>query len=168
MDRDDYTLMSSKDVSELKQDVNYLKKNPLGGTKAGKSLQDSLDRLNDNIEKLVDIFKEASDMVKMEEHEEKHLLQKIDPIEGRLSNLEAQNEKIAKGILAVADMVSEKKSSGGFPALKPLPKPMPRSVPKLPPMGSVPARPGMTPPPLPSMLPKKPEKKGFLSKLLTK
>jgi len=176
MDKDDYTLMSSKEVSELKQDVDYLKKNPLGGTKAGRSLQDSIDKLNDNMNMLIEVFKEAADQLKMEEHEEKHLLKRIEPIEDKLNELSDQNEKIAKGILAVADMVSAKqqqKPASGFPSIKPLPKPMPRPMsrpmPKLPPMGSVPASLGGAPPPLPTMLPpKKEEKKGFFGKLLKK
>jgi len=176
MAEDEYTLMSSKDVSELKQDVDYLKKNPLGGLKSGKSLQDSIDKLNENISELVEIFKEASDMMKAEEREADIIVKKIEPIEKRLEELSDQNQKIAKGILAVADMVGAKEQPKPRPALQ-VPRPgIPRPMapkPMMPPMGAppkpMPSMGGMPPPPqgppgLPPLTPpKKEEKKGILS-----
>jgi chaperonin cofactor prefoldin len=171
---DDYTLLGSKEVSELKQDIEYLKKNPLGGTKEGKSLLEEIQKLNENISSLIEIFKEAGEMVKAEEREADVIVKRIEPIEARLDTLAAQNEKIAKGILAVADMVSEKESSKpmmekpmmqpSFPPLSPLPpRPMQRPMqPKLPPLGSIPVTQSMPPPPMPK------EKKGLFGIKLKK
>jgi len=130
MDNDDYTLLSSKEVSELKQDLDYLKKNPLGGSKEGKTLLGSIEKLNENIEQLIEIFKEASDQMKAEERESEVIIRRIQPIEQKLEELSEQNQKIAKGILAVADMVSEREQP------KPMPKPMlpPMQRPQMPPM----------------------------------
>ena len=171
---DDYTLLSSKEVSELKQDMEYLKKNPLGGSHSGKTLQESIDKLNESISELIEIFKEASDMMKAEERESDVIISRIAPIEKRLDELSDQNQKIAKGILAVADMVAEKeRSRPQQPIQKPMqmmPPPMmpfamsrPQNAPKLSPMGGLPSPPGqsMSLPPL--MPPKKEEKKGLFS-----
>lgn len=163
---DDYTLVSSKDVSELKQDVDFLKKNPLGSSKSSRSLQESVDKLNENIEELIEIFKEASEQMKAEERESDVIVKRIAPIEAKLDELSDQNQKIAKGILAVADMVNsrdEKPRMMPRPAMPPQ-RPMMVQRPqinsqasKLPPMGGMPP-PSMGLPPLP---PKKEEKKGL-------
>ena len=184
MAEDEYTLMSSKDVSELKQDVEYLKKNPLGGSKEGKSLLESINKLNESMEHLIEIFKEASEEMKAEEREADVLIKSIQPIEQKLEELSDQNQKIAKGILAVADMVGAKEEQprppqrlpqlGGAPRpAMPMPRPampprtMPQPMPpKLPPMGGMP--PSMPPPPGMPMAPKKEEKKGLLAGLFKK
>jgi hypothetical protein len=178
---DDYTLLSSKEVSELKQDIDYLKKNPMGGTKEGKTLLESIDKLNENIEQLIEIFKEASDMVKSEEREADVIVRRIEPIERQLMELSDQNQKIAKGILAVADMVSAKEQQRPKPMMQqqPMQQRMPQmqapmgaprpmmpqmQAPRLPPMPGMPPTSG-----LPPLTPPKPEeKKGFLGGLLKK
>ena len=91
---DDYTLLSSKEVSELKQDMEYLKKNPLGGSHSGKTLQESIDKLNESISELIEIFKEASDMMKAEERESDVIISRIAPIEKRL------DERLKEGMIA--------------------------------------------------------------------
>lgn len=169
--QDDYSLVGSKDISELKQDVDFLKRNPFAGKKEGKTLLSSIETLNERISDLIEIFKEASDQAKMEGHEEEHLMKRLDPIENRLEELGQQNEKIAKGILAVAEMVSKAPKPAPRPMMAPRPlAPMPRSAPmpamappKLPPMGGAPVMvpPGMPPPP-------KKEKKGLFAGLLKK
>jgi len=165
---DDYTLVSSKDVSELKQDVDFLKKNPLGSSKSSRSLQESVDKLNENIEELIEIFKEASEQMKAEERESDVIVKRIAPIEAKLDELSDQNQKIAKGILAVADMVNSREEKPRMmmsrPAMPPqrpmmMQKPMNSQPSKLPPMGGMPPQnSSMGLPPLP---PKKEEKKGL-------
>jgi chromosome segregation ATPase len=184
MEEDDYTLMSSKEVSELKQDVDYLKKNPLGGTKSGKSLQESIEKLNDNIQELIEIFKEASEMTKSEEREADIIIKRIQPIEQKMDELADQNQKIAKGILAVADMVSAREEQRPQPRPQPQqqmqPRPMmqpPMPRPMSSPMPSQPRLPPMSNIPPPSMntsmqslglpAPPKPEKKKLLGFIKT-
>ena len=179
MDNDDYTLLSSKEVSELKQDVEYLKKNPLGGSKEGRSLLEGIEKLNENIEQLIEIFKEASDMMKAEEREADVILKRIAPIESKLDELSDQNQKIAKGILAVADMISEREEKPRMmprPQMPPMqrpqpmppppmqrpqmPQPIPRQMmqPSSPPQGMQQPPPmGLPPPPMPA------KKKGLFS-----
>jgi len=142
---DDYTLLSSKEVSELKQDIDYLKKNPLGGSASGRTLQESIEKLNENMRELIEIFKEASDMMKAEERESDVIIKRIEPIERKLDELSDQNQKIAKGILAIADMVSEKEKSRPQPQIQP--RPMQYSIPQMP-------RPSMSRPEMAPQMPK--------------
>jgi len=75
------------DVENLRKEVDMLKKQ-LGDPSESKDLVRAIKSLNQ-------IFAEA--------HEDL----KIDRIIGRLEKIEIQNEKIAKGIVAVADMIEE-------------------------------------------------------------
>jgi chromosome segregation ATPase len=163
MENEEYTLLSSKEVSELKQDIDYLKKNPLGGSKEGKTLLESIEKLNENIGQLIDIFKEASETMKAEERESEVIAKRIEPIEKKLEELSDQNQKIAKGILAVADMVSakeEEKVPQSIP--RPVAPMMPRPMQMPPPQMQRP----MSPPGMPQPMtlpppPRKEEKKGL-------
>lgn len=174
MDNDEYTLLSSKEVAELKQDVDYLKKNPLGGTKEGKTLMQAIEKLNESIEQLIEIFKEAGDQAKAEEREADIIVNKIEPIVRKLDELSDQNQKIAKGILAIVDMIAAREQERPKPVAPSFPKPMmpprpmapiPRLQPRLPPVGG-PLQ-GMPPPPgMPAL--KKQGNKGILGLLKKK
>lgn len=183
----DYALVSEKEMGQLKDEVKSLKKNPLGGTVAGKSLQEDIGKLNQAINDLVGIFKEASDQMKLEDKETDIISRKIDPLFEKLDLLIDQNQKIAKGIVAVADIVSEHLPRVAPQVQRPIAhpaRPMPRMVPpsmpgpRLPPPGPLQPMPGSLPPPgarpmspggLPPLTPPKKEvKKGLFGGLLSK
>lgn len=174
MNEDEYTLLSSKEVSELKQDVDYLKKNPLGGSREGKTLLESIEKLNENISQLIEIFKEAGDQAKAEERESDVIVNKIEPIVRKLDELSDQNQKIAKGILAIVDMIAAREQERPKPLAPSFPKPfmpprpmapIPKQQPRLPPMGGPSL--GMPPPPgMPAL--RKQENKGILGFLKKK
>lgn len=110
---DEYELMSHESVERLQEQLRKLKK---GGSVS--SLQASMDELNANIQRLLEVFREASRGVKAED--------------SKINTLLEQNEKIARAILAVADMVQEKSPEipRTAPRLtpieqKPFPSPMP-------------------------------------------
>lgn len=73
------------------------------------SLKDSIDNLNDSIHSLIKLFKEATEELKMDEHDSELMEQRISPVMKKIKSLEEQNEKIARGIVAVADMLKEKR-----------------------------------------------------------
>ncbi len=161
---DDYTLLSSNEVAELKQDVDYLKKNPLGGSKEGKSLLEGIEKLNENIEQLIEIFKEASDMMKAEERESDVIVKRIQPIERKMDELSDQNQKIAKGILAVADLVSSREEQRPQRPMMPPPMQKPSMSMQRPAMPQPQMQRPMMPPMQQSMLPPPPmpaKKKGL-------
>ncbi len=116
-------------------------------------LQASIDNLNQSINSLISLFKEAADSLKMEERETDIVATKIDPIMEKLDMVIEQNKKIARGIVAVADMMEERlpKLRGGE-APRPVPIPAP-SMPAMmgpPPSAMGPPLPlGMRPMPLP-------------------
>lgn len=96
---DEYELLPRQEVENLKHELERLKKNPLGELKEGKTLLDAVNSLNDNIKKLINIFTKAeADLAK--EYSEGNPAQD-------LKSIKEQNEQIAQGLLAVADLVKE-------------------------------------------------------------
>lgn len=151
-----YAIFSEDEIKSIKEDISTLKKNPLGGSAAGKSLMENIEVLNKSINDLISIFKEASDQMKIEDREADLVAKKIDPLFEKLDMLIEQNQKIARGIVAVADMVSEALQQKAIaprsmqpPAVQPqIPQPTPKTEPDIPRIAPPPA---ISPPPLPSM-----------------
>jgi hypothetical protein len=79
-----------------------------------------------SINSLIKLFAEASEDMKMDTHDAVLVTQKLDKIIERLEKVEIQNEKIAKGIVALADMVEDLGVSS------PLPRQMTSSRPSMP------------------------------------
>ncbi|MBT3721456.1 hypothetical protein HN789_02795 [archaeon] len=85
-----------------------------------------------SINSLIKIFAEASDDLKMDTHDAVLVTQKLDKIVERLERIEIQNEKIAKGIVAIADMVEDAEGINSLPrqSLRSSSKPsIPSSIP---------------------------------------
>jgi hypothetical protein len=100
---DDYALVPEREVEELKKEVEDLRKNPVGSTPEGKELMEQVESLNQTIHSLSDFFKEASESLERFESKPKEE-SKIEP---KVDELIEQNKKIAKGIIAVADLVKD-------------------------------------------------------------
>jgi len=99
MQSDEYELMPREELEYLRKEVDKLKRNPLGDTQASISLLDSLNKLNANVEKLNRIFEGANDeMVKTFNDKD---------MQEQLRRLGEQQEKLAKGIVAVSELVKE-------------------------------------------------------------
>ena len=96
---------------------------------------------------MMGLFKMAGEELKLDEKKKEVVSEKIDPLLKKIDVLLEQNQKIAKGIVAVADLVKE--ASGETPVKKPIPRIIPKQKPVLPPihhpMGAVP------PPPMPHL-----------------
>ena len=103
----DYDIIPHEELLKLRREVNELKQHPLGATSTGKELLETIKELNTNISNLFNLFREAAEEMKLEESEAKMVAEKMKPMMQKFDTLIDQNEKIAKGIVAVADMVKE-------------------------------------------------------------
>ncbi len=137
------------------------------------SLKESIDNLNNSINSLMKLFKEATEQLKMEEHDSEVVDKKISPVMQKITTLEEQNEKIARGIVAVADMLKERQiktpefrsmQQPQQPMIRPAMPPPSTGQPQQPAVMELGPRPFQAPPvkPLPRVEEKKEEKKGFL------
>lgn len=135
---DDYEMIPHKEIVDLKKELEKLKKGPAPGAK------NQMENLTNSINNLLSLFKEASSQMHLEEEEANMVSEKLIPIEGKLDQLLDQQQKIAEGIVALADLVKEMKQQQSKPAPVPRPRmaPPPGSMPP-PPMGA----PGPMPPP---------------------
>jgi hypothetical protein len=96
---DEYVLTPREELDQLRKEVERLKRNPLGDTHASISLLEGMNKLNDNISRLNEILTAANDeMVKSYNDL---------TVQEQMRKLFEQSEKLAKGIVAVADMVKQ-------------------------------------------------------------
>ena len=102
---DDYELLPHKEIESLKNELEKLKKGPSDQTKT------QMGQLTDSINNLLNLFKEAASQMHLEEQEADMVSQKIIPIEMKLDQVLEQNQKIAEGIIALADIIKEMKGS---------------------------------------------------------
>ncbi|MBT7903777.1 hypothetical protein HN587_07995 [Candidatus Woesearchaeota archaeon] len=146
---EEYAIVSQKEFSGLKKELEKFKKNPFSSAKEGESLQDSISGLNSSLTTMMEVFKTAADEMKIEEHDTELVTKQMGPIKEQLDMLIEQNQKIAKGIVAIADMVREKfeemdktlsefKNSHPNDSAKPK-APIPPPQPSLPPLSGGPA-----------------------------
>lgn len=108
MTEDEYAIVSKKEFLTLKKELERLKRNPLEGSESGETLQASIDNLNKSLNVMLEVFKQAADDLKLEEHDSDTLFKQMGPLTDKIDTLIDQNQKIAKGIVAIADMVKEK------------------------------------------------------------
>lgn len=122
---DDYELVPKSQLDYLRAEVERIKRNPFGDTQSSKDLLTGLDALNRNIAKLIAIFETADEEI-VRDYKENANSQKL------LRILE-QNEKLAKGIIAIADLVKEREGrelppSPEQPPVAPSVQALPRSA----------------------------------------
>jgi chromosome segregation ATPase len=136
MEEEEYSIVSKKEFLALKKEIEKLKKNPLEGSDSGETLQASIDNLNKSLNVMLEVFKQASEDLKLEEHESETVGKQIAPMQEKLDTLIDQNQKIAKGLVTIADMVKEKleeisEKAAEKPRLPPLSGgPAPRQMPQ--------------------------------------
>ena len=180
---EDYDLMPHEEVIRLRREVDEIKQHPFGSSKEGKELLDAISRLSSSMDHLTGLFQEAAEQMKLEERETEMIGSKLDPLFNKMDDLIDQNSKIAKGIIAVADMVKENTIRKSQPMPPPSQRPyspqqqfaqgirVEPPSPMAPPSfqqgvpAPMPPSQGMMPPP-PNMPPQQmsmPEKKGFFS-----
>jgi hypothetical protein len=111
MTNDDYELLPHEEINRLKREIEKLKKSSGSNPKV---LVDSMDSLSSSINSLLGIFKEAAEEMKLDEHDSVMLSDKITPLLIKVDKVLEQNEKIAKGIVAIADMVETIQAKIGY------------------------------------------------------
>lgn len=135
---DDYELMPHRDIIELREELRRLREKP-----SEKTLQISMVELASKLDRIIEIFEEAKEMIKVEEGA-LTFQEKMRPLVERMEKILEQNSQIAEGVVAIADMVNELKNllkggKMGMPGLLP-PAPEPAymegqgELPPLPPL----------------------------------
>ena len=101
MMKDEYKLVPKKEVEDLRKALMHRKvktKEPI----SSKGLKESMDNLSDSINELVNLFTVAKDMDQKGAFEESK-----QQATAEMQSLVEQNKAIAKGILAITEILSE-------------------------------------------------------------
>lgn len=126
---DDFEIIPEKEISNLKKEIQKVKENPFGDNESSGRFYKTIDNLNDSMSNMLNLFKIAADGMQNEEKEEVFLAEKIKPLSEKIDKLLEQNEKIAKALVAIADMVDEIKTQKKANPLDDLRGPMPAPQP---------------------------------------
>ncbi len=102
---DNYELVPYKEIQDLKDELKRMKDVPIPSTK---KLQITMDELAMKVDRLTAIFEEAGHEIKTEEGG-LTFQEKMKPVLEKMNKILEQNSEIAKGIVAVADLVNELK-----------------------------------------------------------
>ncbi|MBI2138472.1 hypothetical protein HYU13_02705 [Candidatus Woesearchaeota archaeon] len=105
-----YEIMPYKEIVELKSQIAELRTRM--GDPNSKDLLASMAGLTKTMDAMLKLFSTAAEEMKLEEKTESELSAKIKPLFEKVERLEEQNKTIAEGLVAIADMVKEKKVIG--------------------------------------------------------
>jgi uncharacterized phage infection (PIP) family protein YhgE len=105
-DEDDYELMPHREVQRLKEELSKIK----GGESVGldNEMRRAIIDLSEKIGTMNTVLEAASSDLREEDKEAEIIKNKIDPIMQKMTELAEQNEKIARGLVAIHDLVDEK------------------------------------------------------------
>jgi hypothetical protein len=127
-DSDDYELMPSHELDDLRHEVSILKKGSLTDGDKARVLIESMDRLTISINRLITILDDAQKDI-IDEYQESKPAQK-------LSQILEQNELIAKALVAVSDNLTggnysnaSNNNASGNPSIPPIQEAAPASIP---------------------------------------
>ena len=134
---DEYEILPHEEIEYLRHEVDKLKANPFGNQKDGATLLSEVQKLNHNLENLFKLLQDTNeDMIEF---------YKTNNVVEAFKQVSSENQKIAKGILALADLVKKGKPEE---AHAPVPPVMPPTTDPFAEPGSSPVFPG-GPPKLP-------------------
>ena len=98
---DEYELVPKNQIEALRQEIERLKRNPFGEIKNSKDILSGMDQLNRNLAKLIAIFETANEEIVRDYKDGANT--------ERLNRVLDQNEKLAKGIVTIADLLAQRK-----------------------------------------------------------
>ncbi len=110
MAKKEYEIVSHDTLDSLRDELDRLKSTQdFEETKDPTMLAKSMNDLQKSLKHFSDMFEQATQQMKMEEEEQDFLVNTLQPmskkLEAKMDQILSQNEQIAKGIVAVADML---------------------------------------------------------------
>ena len=116
---DEYEIMPHRTIENIKKELEELKlKAASKDAVSSEAFKKSLDNLSGSINNLMDLFKEATEGMKIEEETEAELKSRLVPLMNKVDDIENENKTIAQAILAVADLI-ETRMPESRPAAQP-------------------------------------------------
>ncbi|MEK6808831.1 MAG: hypothetical protein AABY14_04045 [Nanoarchaeota archaeon] len=108
MEDESYGIISYRDFARVKKDIDELKSK--NNVDTAKPLADSITKLSQNIDNMLQLFKNAAEEIKYEDSNQNHLSKDTGELSAKIEQILKQTKTIAEGMMAIADMVKELKS----------------------------------------------------------
>lgn len=105
MAEDDFDLVSYKDISEIRKELDGVKAKK---DFSQKDLYEEVHKLNETIKDMLEIFSAAAEQVKLEEKQYESEAKKHETIITKLDKLIDQNKTIAEAMVGIVGMLKEK------------------------------------------------------------
>jgi septation ring formation regulator EzrA len=102
---DDFELMPREQIKKLKEELSRLRAATPG---ANEELLDGVKQLSAKLDSMTKVFESAEQDLMEEDKTAEIIKDKIDPILLKVTEIEDQNKKIAKGLVAINDILEEK------------------------------------------------------------
>ena len=135
MPGDEFEIVPKKEIEGLKKDVDGIKSDPLGSSPSGKNLTGSIDKLTKSMDGMFELFKVANKEIK-EEASSLEFMKQLAPLfenlNKKMEKILEQHDKIADGIVAIADLVKQMKEENDKKAKKEIAASRPRPAPPAP------------------------------------
>ncbi len=105
MSKDEYELIPEDELIKLKRDIQKLRGRTSSGETNHSGVEISIDELNTSINKMLEVFVKAAQTYDVEESDGNLMTKNLEPLATKIEVLQEQNQKIAKGIVAVSDLM---------------------------------------------------------------
>ncbi|MBI4441662.1 hypothetical protein HY639_05830 [Candidatus Woesearchaeota archaeon] len=120
----DYEIMPHDKIEALRNELSRLKSERTPEHPHSRDVMQSMDKLTETLDHFMELFQSAIEEMKIEEREEELIVTELRPLHEKIDQLIDHNQKIAQGIVAIADMLNrELPSLRVRPTLPPLESP---------------------------------------------
>ncbi|MFA6088275.1 MAG: hypothetical protein WC755_00295 [Candidatus Woesearchaeota archaeon] len=105
---DEFELVPRGALKDLKREIDLLKQNQ-SQSKTGEAedLSKSIALMRKSIDAMYDLFKKAAEEIKLEDRDQNLIEKKLEPLTSKIEVLSEQNQKIAKALVTISNMVQE-------------------------------------------------------------
>ncbi len=107
MDDDEYGILTNREFSNLKRDIEDVKKRVSPDTT--KQIVDSMVKLSQGMDSMLQLFKGAADEMKNEESSQEQFVKYLQPLSQKVDQLMEQTKVIAESMVGIVEMVKELK-----------------------------------------------------------
>jgi len=129
-EEEQYELVPFKEINELKDELRKLRDVPIPSSK---KMQVSMDEIAMKMDRLIQIFEQAYHEMRAEEGG-LSFAERMKPLVDKMDKILEQHSELAKGIVALADMMEQTKSVQSAPSSNMFaPQPLPGMMPPPPP-----------------------------------
>jgi len=106
----DFEFVPTQELKKLEQEITRIKSHPIMQDEDSKKLQSSMTALYQSMERMLDVFRKATDDMELEEREDKLMQKHMGPVTSGINAISEQNETLAEGVVNISDTLEELKS----------------------------------------------------------